>query len=107
MENVWACDRNKENLQLISRSFYIKSASESSKCLTLSGIIGDSDTWNGIQCIQYKDGITSNKENLDKPIEKADLRIIPHIEDSIQSKNTLIVLLPSDTDILVLVLYFM
>ena len=52
-------------------------------------------------------GISSNKDNLDKPIEEADLRIIPHIKDSIQSKNTRIVLLSNDTDVLVLVLYFM
>ena len=104
MEKFWACDRNKENLQLISRSFFIENASENSKCLTLRG---DSDTCNGMQCIQYKDGITSNKGNLDKPIEEADLRIIPHIEDSIQSKNTRIVLLSNYTDVLVLVLYFM
>ena len=75
MEKFWACDRNKENLQLISRALLIENALENSKCLTLSGIIGDSDTCNGIQCIQHKDGITSNKENLDKPIEEADLRM--------------------------------
>ena len=80
---------------------------ENSKCLTLSGIIGDSDTCNDIQCIQYKDGITSNIENLDKPIEGADMRIILHIGDSIQSKNTRIVPLSSDTNVLVLVLLFM
>ena len=61
----------------------------------------------GIQCIQYKEGITSNKDILDKPIEEADLRIITHIENSIQSKNTRIVLISNDTDVLVLVLYFM
>ena len=66
MEKFWACDRNEENLQLISRSFFIENASGNSKCLTLSGIIGDSNTCNDIQCIQYKDGITSNKESLDK-----------------------------------------
>ena len=43
MKKFWACDRNKENLQLISRSFFIENASENSKCLTLSGIISDSD----------------------------------------------------------------
>ena len=107
MERFWACDRNKENLQLISRSFFIENASENSKCLTLSGIIGDSDTCNCILYIQYKDGITSNKENLDKPVEEAHLRITPHIEDSMQSKNTRIVLLSNDTDVLVLLLYFM
>ena len=107
MERFWACDRNKENLQLISRSFFIENASENSKCLTLRSIIGDSDTCNGIQYIQYKDSITSNKENLDKPIEEAALRIIPHIEDSVQSKNTRIVLLSNDTDVLVLLLYFL
>ena len=42
--------------------FFIENASGNSKCLTLSSVIGDSDTCNGIQCIQYKDGITSNKE---------------------------------------------
>ena len=103
-EKFWASDRNKENLQLISRSFFIEKASENSKCLTL---IGDSDTCNGIQCIQYKYGITSNKENLDKPLDEPDPRIIPHIEDSIQSKNTRTVLLSNDKDVLVLVLYFM
>ena len=106
MERFWACDRNKENLQLISRSFFIENASENSKCLTLRSIIGDSDTCNGIQYIQYKDSITSNKENLDKPIEEAALRIIPHIEDSVQSKNTRIVLLSNDTDVLVLLCIF-
>ena len=82
MEKFWACDRNKENLQLISQSFFIENASENSTCLTLNGIICDSDTWNGILCIQYKDGITSNTDNLDKPIEEADQRIISHTEDS-------------------------
>ena len=104
MEKCLAGDRNKENLQLISRSFFIENASENSKCLTLSGIIGDSDKCNGIQ---YKYGITSNKENLDKSKQEADLRIIPHIEDSIQYKNRRIVLLSNDIDVLVLVLYFM
>ena len=107
IEKFCACDTNKENLQLISRSFFTEKASENKKRLALSHIIGDSDTCNGIQCIQYKDGITSNKENLDKSIEEAGLRIILHIEDSIQSKNTRIVLLSNDTDSLVLVLYFM
>ena len=107
MEKFWTCDRNKENLQLISQPFFIENALENSKCLTVSGIIGDSDTCNDIQCIQYKDGITSNIENLDKPIEGADMRIILHIGDSIQSKNTRIVPLSSDTNVLVLVLLFM
>ena len=87
--------------------FFTENACENTKCLTLSGIIGDSSTCNGIQCIQYKEGITSNKDILDKPIEEADLRIITHIGNSIQSKNTRIVLISNDTDVLVLVLYFM
>ena len=41
--------------------FFTENASANSKCLTLSGVIGDSDTCNSIQCIQYKDGIRSNK----------------------------------------------
>ena len=36
LEKFWAFDRNKENLQLISRSFFIENASENSKCLTLA-----------------------------------------------------------------------
>ena len=44
IEKFWAFNRKKENLQLISRSFFIKNASENSKCLTVSGIIGDNDT---------------------------------------------------------------
>ena len=67
----------------------------------------DTDACNGIQCIQYNNGITSIKENLDRPIEEANLRIIPHTENSIQSKNIHIVLLSNDKDALVLVLYFM
>ena len=88
MKKFWAYDRNKENLQLISLSFFIENASENSTCLTLNGI-------------------TSNTDNLDKPIEEADQRIISHTEDSIDSKNTRIVLLSNDTDVLVLMLYFM
>ena len=106
IEKFWAFNRNKENLQLISRSFFIKNASENSKCLTVSGIIGDNDTRKCIQCIQYKDDI-NNKENINKFIEEADLNIIPHIEDLIQSKNIRIILLSNDADVLVLVLYFM
>ena len=107
MEKYWACNRNKEISQLISWPFFIENASENSKCLTLSGIIRDSDTSNGIQCVQYKDRKTSNKENLDKPILEADLRIILHIEDSVQSKKTRVVVLSNGTDVSVLVLYFM
>ena len=101
MDKFWDSDRNKENLQLISQSFFIENASENSKRLALSGIVGGSNTCNGIQCIQYRDGITSNKKNLDKPIEEAHLRIILHLEDSVQSKNTRIILLSNDTDVLV------
>ena len=107
MEKFWACDRNKGNLQLKSRSFFTENDLENSKCLTLSCIMCDTNTCNGIQCIQYNNGITSIKENLDRPIEEANLRIISHIENSIQSKNTHIVLLSNDKDTLVLVLYFM
>ena len=54
-----------------------------------------------------QDGMRNNKENINKFIEEADLNIIPHIEDSIQSKNIRIILLSNDADVLVLVLYFM
>ena len=86
-EKFWDCDRNKENLQFLSRSFLRKTLPKIANALTLSDIIGNSGACNGIQCIQYRDGITSNKENSGKPIERADLRLIPHIEDSIQSKK--------------------
>ena len=52
-------------------------------------------------------GQTRQNNYVTDPIEEADLRIIPHMEDSIQAKNTRIVLLSNDTDVLLLVLYFM
>ena len=44
MEKFWACDRNKRNLQLTSRSFFTENALENSKCLTLSCIMCDTNT---------------------------------------------------------------
>lgn len=40
---------------------------------------------NFISCTQHHQNATNHMEHLDKHIEEADLRIIPHIEDSIKS----------------------
>ena len=108
MEKFWACDENKENLQYLSRSFFKEKCDIENIDLILSGTLNSNST-----STPYFQQLISPipspipSENLNKDIEEADLRIIPHIENSILSNTTRIIVVSNDTDVVVLILYYM
>ena len=57
-------------------------------------------------CIELHQGYPQRYTELDSNIEEADSRIIPHIEKAIMRGVQKVIVLSNDTDVFVLVLYF-
>ena len=58
------------------------------------------------KCIQIINGVNNERPDLDNHIEEADMRIIPHIVESIESGLRNVVAVSNDTDIGVLLLHY-
>ena len=58
------------------------------------------------KCFQIINGVTNERPDLDNHIEKADMRIIPHIAKSIESGLKNVVVVPNETDVCVLLLHY-
>ena len=58
------------------------------------------------KCIQIINSVTNERPDLDKHIEKAAMRIIPHIAKSIESCLKNVVVVSNDTDVCVLLLHY-
>ena len=58
------------------------------------------------KCIQIINGVTNERPDLDNHIEEADMRIIPHIAKSIESRLKNVVVVPNETDVCVLLLHY-
>ncbi len=68
--------------------------------IVFSGIAG------GLVCQSVKQGAITSYPQLDIPIEEADERLMPHAFHAIDTGTKRIVILSSDTDVLVLALHF-
>lgn len=72
IENFWANDSEKENLQEVSRFFFQNRLTEQNR--------NDSS-----KCLQINNGVTNQRQDLDNHIEEAYMIIIPHISKSVES----------------------
>lgn len=72
IENFWANDSEKENLQEVSRFFFQNRLTEHNR--------NDSS-----KCLQINNGVTNQRQDLDNHIEEAYMIIIPHISKSVES----------------------
>ena len=104
MDRFWSSCANKIKLQLL----LIKWISDNvkAKCpnvqLVLSGISGQESS----DCICIQQFSVTSLPELDIAIEEADVRIIPHAMHVTTAGTTRLVVLSSDTDVLVLILYY-
>ena len=80
IKRFWACSKNKENLQLLSRQFFIQKALNLQD-IVLSSYVADADGPQG--CIKVHREQVTTRDTLMSVIEEADARIIPHIAASI------------------------
>ena len=103
IKRFWACSKNKENLQLLSRQFFIQKALNLQD-IVLSGYVTDADGPQG--CIKVHREQVTTQDSLMSVIEEADARIIPHIAASISDGSKRIVVLSNDTDVLVLLINY-
>ena len=102
MERFWACSKNKENLQVLSRDFYINLSKSKQLKFVLSGYLTDSS---GVQdCIEVTNGVKKVIQQLESSIEEADGRMIPHVAEAAKNGIERVVVLSNDTDVVVLML---
>ena len=105
MERFWACGKNKEQLQIMSRQFYIDLTKRFKIKILLSGYVTDNEGLK--ECVQVTDGNVQHRQDLDSEIEEADCRIIPHIAKAGITGHQRIVVFSNDTDVVTYLLYYM
>ena len=104
MDRFWACGKNKEAIQEISRDFFKSFSSKSQHRIVLSGYVTDSE---GVKpCIELYQGNLQMYPDLDSKIEEADSRIIPHVEKAVMKGVKRVIVHSNDTDVLVYPLYY-
>ena len=70
----------------------------------LSGYVTDE---NGIEsCIMVKNGVTSEKQNVDSSLKEADYRIIPHVANASKNGYKRIVVASNDSDVVIYALSY-
>ena len=104
-DRFWASTSNKEKLQQLSRQYLAQTAQSSGTDLILSGVLMNDGTLK--DCIRIKVGITSDIPSLVSSLEEADARIVPNVKYAIDDGYDRIAIISNDTDVVVLVLYFM
>ena len=110
MGTFWASSSKKVKLQNMMENFIIKHIDDKMRSietvLSGTGIEGESET-TPCQIISVDDpNITSSLPDLDKDIEEADVRLIPHTLHGVTSVSSRVVILSNDTDVLVLSVHF-
>ena len=104
MDRFWACGKNKEAIQEISRDFFKSFSSKSQHRIVLSGYVTDSE---GVKpCIELYQGNLQMYPDLDSMIEEADSRIIPHVEKAVMKGVKRVIVHSNDTDVLIYLLYY-
>ena len=105
MDSFWPSAANKAKLEQLMKGWLIGHfTAESVDVHFLSSRIVGDETLTQTQSI--RNGIVSEHPVLDSVHEVADIRIIPHALHAIRSNCTRIVILSSDTDVLVVAMYF-
>ena len=104
LDRFWACSRNKEKVQTLSRNFFSDKSKVSNKTITLSGYTSNSGE--SFPADKYIKGSNNILTELELPIEEADLRIIPHVQHAIKQGNLRVIVTSNDTDVVVLLIYY-
>ena len=105
MEKFWASSTNKGNLQILSRSYFIKEAKEAHKNIVLSGYITDND--GSLDGVEFKDGVINQRKDLNCKEEEADTRLILHVDKAAKENFKKFLILSNDMDVVMyLTAYF-
>ena len=106
LDRFWASQKNKELLQALGREFLLENAQIQQMNIVLSGSVYSDDRQ--IHCVELNiDGNEIIRNDLTSNLEEADLRIIPHVYDSLISGTKSVVVLSNDTDVVTLLFYYM
>ena len=100
LERFWACSVNKVNLRSIPRKFFAEMSQSCGMTVVLSSCVTDTDGLHN--CEMFCGDAHSLKPELHSEIKEADARIIPHILGG----SAKIVVLSTDTDVLVLLVHY-
>ena len=104
-KRFWACSKNKENIQLVSRDFFKQKSSADPVKIILSGFVTDVE---GIHpCLEVNRGDVVHRADLDSSVEEADGRIISHTAKAIEDGCKRIVVYSNDADVVVYLLHYM
>ena len=81
MERFWTSSKNKHNLQLLSRDYFIEKAKKNKEIRVVLSVYVPYA--NGIEIgILIKHGVEFDKEELKSSLDEADYRIIQHIANA-------------------------
>ena len=104
LERFWSSFVNKEGLLKLSQQYFSKVSVEGAKILFSAYVENQDD---GIDCIELNGDSVENQRHLTSCIEEADLCIIPCVYHAVTREVKRIVVVPNDTDVVVLLLFYM
>ena len=104
LDQFWACSRNKEKIQALSRSFFSDKSKVSNITIILIGYTSNSgENFPADKYIEVSNNILTE---LELPIEEADLRIILHVQHAIKQGYLRVIVTSNDTHFVVLLIHY-
>lgn len=104
MDRFWASNNNKEKFQTLLHQETVKKADQTSPEMeTYASYISGEQV---MPCYSSFGGSNIEVPELNIDIEEADARIIPHAMHAVKARSQRIIVLSSDTDVFVLLLYY-
>ena len=104
MSSFWPSNMNKTNFQQLLRECILRESP--ARCsgveIVVSGVSGDTP----LPCQSHHQGRVNSHTDLDVTLEEADMRLIPHAMHATINGTSRVVILSTDTDVLVVCLYF-
>ena len=105
MDSFWPSNSNKDLLEKLIYKYICSSVSPMAEYPTVLGqVTGQEEEW---QCRSIYKGVEKTLPHLQSNFEEADLRIPLHVLDCIENEHRVCVVITSDTDVIVALLYHM
>ena len=105
LTTFWPSSQNKVLLEILIYNFLReRSLKRREEPTILSQLCMDNNEW---QCIEIHNGAEDNMQQLQSPVEEADLRIPMHVLDCLRAGHKTCVVISNDTDVIVALLFYM
>lgn len=103
LDRFWSSTSNKMNLQMLTRKNIADTSVNTEYPIIASGIIVNEEL---VPAEIYTKGTGHIVQELNRRLEEADLRVVPHVEWAVRNSSNRVIVLSNDTDVIIVLLRF-